>query len=169
MNIKEFTIFHYKWFACLKNCVFWLILFVITPSPLSDSFLFNSLVLFLSPSLSLSFWRFLCIFFFSKEKRFFFPHYFELHPNFSFVRTVTLFFSLSPLLESKTSFDIFIPRLSRFPPFSHFFFLFLFRRGRSSFRLNFSKILKVDNISREESVRKRERERKIGGSSPPRR
>lgn len=162
MNIKEFTIFHYKWFACLKNCVFWLILFVITPSPLS--LLFNSLVLFLPPSFS-QFLTFPLYFFFSKEKRFFFPHYFELHPNFSFVRTVTL----SPLLESKTSFDIFIPRLSRFPPFSHFFFLFLFRRGRSSFRLNFSKILKVDNISREESVRKRERERKIGGSSPPRR
>lgn len=159
MNIKEFTIFHYKWFACLKDCVFWLILFVITPSPLSDSLLFNSLILFLSPSPSLSFWRFLCIFFFRKRKDSFSPIISSFIPIFHLFVPLL---SLSPLLESKTSFDIFIPRLSRFPPFSHFFFLFLFRRGRSSFRLNFSKILKVDNISREESVRKREREEDRG-------
>lgn len=168
MNIKEFTIFHYKWFACLKNCVFWLILFVITPSPLS--LLFNSLVLFLPPSFS-QFLTFPLYFFFEREK-ILFPPLFRASSQFficSYRYSLILSLSLSPLLESKTSFDIFIPRLSRFPPFSHFFFLFLFRRGRSSFRLNFSKILKVDNISREESVRKRERERKIGGSSPPRR
>lgn len=152
MITKEFTIFYYEQFLYLKNY-----------SPLSTSLFFKKLLgsLSLSPSLQFSrsslYYLFQIFFFFEREK-ILFPLLFRVSSQF-FIYSPSL--SLPPLLKSKTSFDIFIPRLSRFPPFSHFFG----RRGEGrlvnlarSFRLNFSKILKVDNISREESLQKREGE-----------
>lgn len=157
MITKEFTIFYYEQFLYLKNY-----------SPLSTSlfFLRNSLVLFPCPPPS-SFWGLLCIifsksfFFFSKERRFFFLYYFEFRLNFSF----TLLLSLSPSpFEIQNKFRYFYPKALKIP--SIFSFFWKKRRGREgrlvnlarSFRLNFSKILKVDNISREESLQKREGE-----------
>lgn len=164
MNIKEFTIFHYKWFACLKDCVFWLILFVITPSPLSASLLFNSLVLFLSPSPSLSFWRFLCIFFFRKRKDSFSPIISSFIPIFHLFVPL-----LSLLFWNPKQVSIFLSQGSQDSlHFLIFFFFSFFEEGAPPFALISLKFSKW-TTSREKKASERERERKIGGSSPPRR
>lgn len=157
MITKEFTIFYYEQFLYLKNY-----------SPLSTSLFFKKLLgsLSLSPSLQFSrsslYYLFQIFFFFSKERRFFFLYYFEFRLNFSF----TLLLSLSPSpFEIQNKFRYFYPKALEIP--SIFSFFWKKRRGREgrlvnlarSFRLNFSKILKVDNISREESLQKREGER----------
>lgn len=153
MITKEFTIFYYEQFLYLKNY-----------SPLSTSLFFKKLLGSLSLSPSLQFLRsslyylFQIFFFFRKRE----DSFSSIISSFvSIFHLLSFSLSLPPLSKSKTSFDIFIPRLSRFPPFSHFFG----RRGEGrlvnlarSFCLNFSKILKVDNISREESLQKREGE-----------
>lgn len=114
MITKEFTIFYYEQFLyILKNY-----------SPLSTSLFFKKLLGSLSLSPSLQFLRsslyylFQIFFFFFEREKILFPLLFRVSSQF-FIYSPSL--SLPPLLKSKTSFDIFIPRLSRFPPFSHFF------------------------------------------------
>lgn len=166
MITKEFTIFYYEQFLYLKNY-----------SPLSTSlfFLRNSLVLFPCPPPS-SFWGLLCIIF---SKSFFFfrkreDSFSSIISSFvSIFHLLSFSLSLPPLSKSKTSFDIFIPRLSRFPPFSHFFG----RRGggergaswtlRDPFALISLKFSKW-TTSREKKASKRGRGRGRD-SSPPRR
>lgn len=164
MITKEFTIFYYEQFLYLKNY-----------SPLSTSlfFLRNSLVLFPCPPPS-SFWGLLCIifsksFFFFEREKILFPLLFRVSSQF-FIYSPSL--SLSLLSKSKTSFDIFIPRLSRFPPFSHFFGRRGGERGASwTLRDPFALIsLKFSKwtTSREKKASKRGRGRGRD-SSPPRR
>lgn len=154
MITKEFTIFYYEQFLyILKNY-----------SPLSTSLFFKKLLgsLSLSPSLQFlrsSLYYLFQIFFFFEREKILFPLLFRL--NFSF----TLLLSLSPSpFEIQNKFRYFYPKALKIP--SIFSFFWKKRRGREgrlvnlarSFRLNFSKILKVDNISREESLQKREGE-----------
>lgn len=164
MITKEFTIFYYEQFLYLKNY-----------SPLSTSLFFKKLLgsLSLSPSLQFlrsSLYYLFQIFFFFEREKILFPLLFRVSSQF-FIYSPSL--SLPPLSKSKTSFDIFIPRLSRFPPFSHFFG----RRGggergaswtlRDPFALISLKFSKW-TTSREKKASKRGRGRGRD-SSPPRR
>lgn len=164
MITKEFTIFYYEQFLYLKNY-----------SPLSTSLFFKKLLgsLSLSPSLQFlrsSLYYLFQIFFFFEREKILFPLLFRVSSQF-FIYSPSL--SLSLLSKSKTSFDIFIPRLSRFPPFSHFFG----RRGggeggaswtlRDPFALISLKFSKW-TTSREKKASKRGRGRGRD-SSPPRR
>lgn len=156
MITKEFTIFYYEQFLyILKNY-----------SPLSTSLFFKKLLgsLSLSPSLQFlrsSLYYLFQIFFFFRKREDSFSSIIS-----SFVSIFHLLsFSLSPSpFEIQNKFRYFYPKALKIP--SIFSFFWKKRRGREgrlvnlarSFRLNFSKILKVDNISREESLQKREGE-----------
>lgn len=165
MITKEFTIFYYEQFLYLKNY-----------SPLSTSLFFKKLLGSLSLSPSLQFLRsslyylFQIFFFFRKRE----DSFSSIISSFvSIFHLLSFSLSLPPLSKSKTSFDIFIPRLSRFPPFSHFFG----RRGggergaswtlRDPFALISLKFSKW-TTSREKKASKRGRGRGRD-SSPPRR
>ena len=156
MITKEFTIFYYEQFLYLKNY-----------SPLSTSLFFKKLLgsLSLSPSLQFSrsslYYLFQIFFFFFEREKILFPLLFRVSSQF-FIYSPSL--SLLPPFEIQNKFRYFYPKALEIP--SIFSFFWKKRRGREgrlvnlarSFRLNFSKILKVDNISREESLQKREGE-----------